>query len=209
MGVTLEKMAAQLRRAIQAVLDRGLHDPRVKGLVTVTRVELSPDFANATVHVTVLPEEQAKLTLHGLRNASAHVRSQVSRRSDFRRVPALHFRHDIVRRRESEVLSAIARATAEDEERARARAAAGETAPAPGEDAGGGGAADADVMAAFDAFLDERGTAGKDDVATGAPARAGAAGDASDAGDDIDPDSDHSEHTDGAGRGPRAEDHAT
>ena len=146
MGVTRDKMAAQLRRAIQAVLDRGLHDPRIGGLVTVNRVDLSPDFANATVHVTVMPESRRELSLHGLHSAATHIRSQVSRRAEFRRVPALHFRLDAVRRREADVLSAIARARAEDEARAA-------------DDVGGNlaASADPDVLAAFDEFVDGTG----------------------------------------------------
>jgi ribosome-binding factor A len=182
MGVTREKMAAQLRRGIQAVLDRGLHDPRVTGLITVSRVELSPDFADATVHVTVMPADRADLTFHGLKSATSHIRSQVARKADFRRVPHLHFRMDVVRKRESDVLSAIARATAEDEAREAERAAA---ARAAGADADAGAVAgrigdtggsrpwgpprepvDEDVLAAFDAFID--GTEG--DAAAGEPA---------------------------------------
>lgn len=149
MGVTRDKMAAQLRRAIQAVLDRGLHDPRIGGMVTVNQVDLSPDFANATVLVTVMPEDRRDLTLHGLRSAESHVRSQVSRRAEFRRVPALHFRLDTVRLREADVLAAIARARAEDEARAAAGAVTGESAAA----------GDPDVLAAFDRFVDAAGDA--------------------------------------------------
>ena len=152
MGVTRDKMAAQLRRAIQAVLDRGLHDPRIGGLVTVNRVDLSPDFANATVHVTVMPESRRELSLHGLHSAATHIRSQVSRRAEFRRVPALHFRLDAVRRREADVLSAIARARAEDE----ARAATADVGGLNAESA----AADPDVLAAFDEFVDASGGIG-------------------------------------------------
>ena len=155
MGVTRDKMAAQLRRAIQAVLDRGLHDPRIGGMVTVNRIDLSPDFANATVLVTVMPEDRRDLTLHGLRSAEAHVRSQVSLRAEFRRVPALHFRLDTVRRREADVLAAIARARAEDEARA---GASPEIAPA-GFVGGAAAEGDPDVLAAFDQFVDAAGDA--------------------------------------------------
>ncbi len=221
MGVTLEKMAAQLRRAIQAVLDRGLHDPRVKGMVTVTRVEPSADFTDATVHVTVLPHEQAELTMHGIRSAAAHVRAQVSRRADFRRVPTLHFRLDTVRRREADVLSAIARAVAEDEARA-----AGASEPVPGTDpppagaapdaaearatadAAAEGAPDPDVLGVFDAFLDERAGAGddEDDATTGPTTRGG---DPAAGAGDHDPGADETNTTDDARPRPRAEDHAT
>lgn len=164
MGVSAEKHAANLRRAIQTVLERGLHDPRVKGIVSVSRLNLSPDYANATVFVTVMPEQYEELTLHGLQAAEGHVRSQVSRRAKVRRVPALHFRLDVKARKEAEVFSAIADAVREDEERAAKRDASpgsGEAmdgtdtatgqATGPTNDAGN---AD-EALAAFDAFVDD------------------------------------------------------
>lgn len=160
MGVPAEKMAAHLRRAIQSVLDRGLHDPRVKGIVTVNRVDLSPDYNNATVHVTILPEKHAELSMHGLKAASTHVRSQVSRRAEFRRVPTLHFRLDAEAKRSSTVLAAIAEATRQDEERARARAEADAATPRRDQDS-----ESPEALAAFDAFLADAGA--PDDAAGG------------------------------------------
>ncbi|MFK7960504.1 MAG: 30S ribosome-binding factor RbfA [Phycisphaerales bacterium] len=154
MSVTAEKMAAHLRRAVQAVFDRGLNDPRVRGLVSVTRIELSPDFRDATVFVSIMPEEHAELTMHGVKAATGHIRSQVARRANLPRTPIMHFKHDIVMRREQDVLAAIARATAEDEAIARARDAS-----RPGGAGVDGVNVDPATLAAFDAFLEETGAA--------------------------------------------------
>jgi ribosome-binding factor A len=117
-----EVVAATLKRAIQEILARGLHDPRVRGLISVTSVEVTHDRADATVMVSVLPEEHAELTLHGLRSAAAHVRSALAGRVSMRRLPRLSFRLDESLKKEAAVSAALA-------EGRRRQAGAGPSAP--------------------------------------------------------------------------------
>jgi ribosome-binding factor A len=98
-----------LQKAVQAVLSRGLQDPRVRGLLSVTRVDISPDQRHATVWVSVLPEEHAELALHGLRHATRHIQYQVARSVTTRRMPLLAFRLDRAIKKQAEVLAAIER----------------------------------------------------------------------------------------------------
>jgi ribosome-binding factor A len=108
-----EQVAATLRRAVQAVLDRGLQDPRVSGMVTVTAVRVSPDLRSATVSVSVYPAERQELTMHGLHSAAAHIRHDISDAVGLRRTPDLTFRLDESLKKQAAVLDAIARATGE------------------------------------------------------------------------------------------------
>jgi|TARA_B100000315_G_C14251212_1_gene439841 ribosome-binding factor A len=113
-----EQVASTLKRAIQEVLSRGLSDPRVQGLITITRVEVSGDLANATVFCTVTPIEHEELSLHGLQSASKWIRRQVSDKVRFRRMPQFRFRIDEQLLKQREVLASIAEANQEDERRA-------------------------------------------------------------------------------------------
>jgi ribosome-binding factor A len=106
-----------LRDAIQGVVSKGLHDPRVRGLVTITRVNTSEDFSSATVYVSVLPAEHRDLTLHGLRAAAPHIRHQVADKLDMRRTPDLLFKPDVAAARTHEVLDALAKVAQERERR--------------------------------------------------------------------------------------------
>lgn len=89
-----EQVNSTLQRAVQTVLARGLSDPRIRGLVSVTRVRVDDDLSHATVYVSVMPEEHAELTMHGLRAAAARIRSDVGRAVRIRRMPGLSFRLD-------------------------------------------------------------------------------------------------------------------
>ena len=107
MSVHSDKIESVLRRAIQDVLGRGLHDPRVRGMVSVTRLNLSPDLANATVFVSVIPREHESLTMHGFKAAETWVRGQVARRVSLRRMPNLTFKLDHSLKKEADVLQAL------------------------------------------------------------------------------------------------------
>ncbi len=113
-----EQVASTLKRAVQEVLSRGLADPRVQGLITVTRVDVSGDLANATVYCTVSPQKHEELSLHGLQSASRWVRREVADKVRFRRMPQFRFRIDEQLLKQQEVLASIAEANREDERRA-------------------------------------------------------------------------------------------
>ena len=102
-----EQVESLLHRAVAEVLQRGLADPRIKGMVSVTRVETSPDLRHAHVYVSVLPEQYESRTIHGLRDATMHLQSEVKKRVALRLVPHLDFRLDETLKKQADVFAAI------------------------------------------------------------------------------------------------------
>jgi ribosome-binding factor A len=102
-----EQVASTLQRAVQSVLTRGLNDPRIKGLITVTAVKVSPDYAQATVLVSIHPEDRTDVTMQGLTAAARHVRSAASRFMQIRRMPELTFRVDQSLKKQAEILAML------------------------------------------------------------------------------------------------------
>lgn len=119
MSQRTDQIASTLKKATQLVLSRGLSDPRVQGIVTITRVDVSADLANATLYCTVTPHKHEELTMHGLISASRWVRRQVADKVRFRRMPQFTFKLDEQLLKQQEVLSSIANAIREDEKRAQ------------------------------------------------------------------------------------------
>ena len=71
-----------------------LKDPRI-GFVTVTAVEATRDFSQATVFVSVLGTEgERERTLEGLQAARGVLQGQVARELELRRTPVLAFEYD-------------------------------------------------------------------------------------------------------------------
>lgn len=94
MSQRTEQIASVIQTAVQRVITRGLNDPRVRGLISVTKVEVSPDLSDARVFVSVLPAEHSELTMHGLRSAAGHIQSEIAKEVAARRLPRLSFRLD-------------------------------------------------------------------------------------------------------------------
>lgn len=107
-----EQIASVLRRAVQEQLARGLHDPRIRGLVSIVRVAVDDECSEATFHISVLPPEHAALTLEGLRSASVHIQRKAREGLPLRRMPRLRFVLDESLKRTAETEAAIARSSA-------------------------------------------------------------------------------------------------
>ena len=103
MSHRVEQITSTIQRAVQTVISRGLNDPRVRGLVSVTKVVVDDDLAKATVFISVMPAERGELTMHGLRAATKRIRRDVGNLIRLRHTPRLIFRLDDSIKRQSEL----------------------------------------------------------------------------------------------------------
>ena len=85
------RIADQIQRDL-AELIRGLKDPRV-GMVTISAVEVTPDYAHAKVHFSVLVGD-AEATGQALNEAAGFLRNGLFKRLQIHTVPTLHFHFD-------------------------------------------------------------------------------------------------------------------
>jgi ribosome-binding factor A len=94
-GRRIDRIEEQLRAELSEIIEREVQDPRI-GLVTVTRVKVSPDLRHARVFVTVLgSDEDKKKTIEGLRSAASYTRRSLGQRlRHLKRIPDLTFGYD-------------------------------------------------------------------------------------------------------------------
>ena len=114
MSRRLERLNALFRQELSDLLLRGVRDPRLAQLVTITRVDISPDLTIAKVHVSVMGtvEEKAS-TMEGLTAAAAYLRRELAQRLTIRRIPSLTFRLDETMEEAAHVLDLIDRVARE------------------------------------------------------------------------------------------------
>ena len=94
MSIRTDKIASVIRHAVQDVISRGLGDPRIRGLVSITHVDVTADLSEAKVHVSVLPATHEDLTMHGLQDAAGHIQHEIAPAITSRRLPKLRFVKD-------------------------------------------------------------------------------------------------------------------
>jgi ribosome-binding factor A len=89
------RIADQIQRDLSEIIAYELKDPRV-GMITLTEVQITPDYAHAKVFFTTLQDnpETVQNTVAGLRAAAGFMRGQLGRRLTIHAIPELHFVHD-------------------------------------------------------------------------------------------------------------------
>lgn len=106
-------MQDQIQRDLAEIIAFELKDPRV-GMVTITEVQITPDYAHAKVFFTMLNDNKEAIqnTVKGLSAAAGFIRGQLGRRLTIHTLPELHFVHDTSTARGMELSKLIDEANA-------------------------------------------------------------------------------------------------
>ena len=93
--IRLKRLEVLMAREIsELVMKRRLKDERI-GLVSVTRISLSPDLSSATLFISPFgTEEENRQTWHGMISALKFFQSEASRNLRLRQTPRLRLEID-------------------------------------------------------------------------------------------------------------------
>ena len=79
-------------RELPAIL-RHVKDPRVSGMLSIVRVEVTNDLSYCTVYVSTMEGlERSKTAVQGLKSAAGFIRRELGKRLSLRHVPQLIFK---------------------------------------------------------------------------------------------------------------------
>ena len=88
------RVADQIQRELANLIRLEVKDPRV-GMVTLTGVDVSPDYAHARVFFTLLGNSaQQEAAQRALTHAAGFLRGHIGRRIKLHTIPELHFVFD-------------------------------------------------------------------------------------------------------------------
>lgn len=104
-----ERVASIILQIVSETIARGMQDPRVSCLTTITRVEISPDLLLATVYITVMGTKgDERKTLSALRHAKGHIQRTLAAELNIRQCPKLQFEVDEVAKKVQETMRILA-----------------------------------------------------------------------------------------------------
>lgn len=91
MAYRKEKLEEQIKRIVSELLIREIKDPRI-GFATITGVELSKDYAQARIGVSVLGDPRdLRKTMEGLQSAVPYIQHRTGKALGIRVIPKLTF----------------------------------------------------------------------------------------------------------------------
>ena len=91
-----EKLNSEFQKEISVVLSRKLKNPLATEMVSVVKVDVSPDLAHAKVFLSVFStnEEKKKTTFDAIKSDAKKIRYELSQVMRLRTIPELHFSLD-------------------------------------------------------------------------------------------------------------------
>jgi ribosome-binding factor A len=91
-----ERISELVRDEVAQILREDLRDPRMSGLISVTRVHVPEGMRVASVFVSVMgSEDERESTMAALHRARPFVRRELSKRLNLRYTPDVEFISDI------------------------------------------------------------------------------------------------------------------
>ena len=90
-----DRVAEAIREEVATFLSEGAKDPRIRGFVTVTAVDMTRDLRQATVFVSIMgSDEEKRETTAGLASVAGHLRSMLGKSLRLRNAPEIIFKVD-------------------------------------------------------------------------------------------------------------------
>lgn len=121
-----QRVSEQILRELAELIRLEVKDPRV-GFITLTEVEVTPDYAHAKVYFTSMAgQASVEEILVGLRRASGFLRRELGRRIRIHTLPELHFHYDHSVEHGSHMSKLIDQVVREDEARHQGDEGSGE-----------------------------------------------------------------------------------
>ena len=84
----------EYRKELSQIIGYELKNPNVTGMISVTKVKVTPDLKYAKVYVSILNSKNIKETMDGLKKSSGFIRSELAKRINLRNTPELVFEID-------------------------------------------------------------------------------------------------------------------
>lgn len=88
-----DKVNVELQRAISEIIRDEVDDPNLE-MVSVVKVDCSPDLRNATVYCSIFPEEHVEHGIKSLNKMKSFIRGNLGRMVRMKYTPEIYFKAD-------------------------------------------------------------------------------------------------------------------
>jgi len=118
MSRRLEKINRTIMETVSRVIQEQLSDPRIKGMISVTRVETSADISYAKVYLSIMgvSPKQQESTTEAVRHAAGFIQSRLAGVLTTRSCPTLTFFLDNSLKKSFEILQLLNQISAENDQ---------------------------------------------------------------------------------------------
>lgn len=89
----MERVNEEIKKVLSQCIQKDIKDPRITGIISVTRVETSPDFKNSKVYLSIF-DKNSEETFTILEKAVGKMKKAISQNVKIRFVPEIDLKLD-------------------------------------------------------------------------------------------------------------------
>ena len=90
----ISRIDEEYRKELSQIIGFELKNSSITGMISVTKVKVTPDLKYAKVYVSIFNSKNIKETMDGLKKSSGFIRSELAKRINLRNTPELVFEID-------------------------------------------------------------------------------------------------------------------
>lgn len=84
------RIAEEIKKVVSEMIQNELKDPRIKGLISVTKALLTKDLKFCKIYVSVMGADKTEV-LEGIKSGAGYMRKELGNRIQIRVLPELQF----------------------------------------------------------------------------------------------------------------------
>lgn len=84
------RIAEEIKKVVSEMIQNELKDPRIKGLISVTKAILTKDLKFCKIYVSVMGADKTEV-LEGIKSGAGYMRKELGNRIQIRVLPELQF----------------------------------------------------------------------------------------------------------------------
>jgi ribosome-binding factor A len=114
-----EKVIRVIKETVSDIISNRLSDPRIEGIISVTKVDVSPDLRNADVYLSIMAANGAgyRKTFAAISHAAKHIQALLGKKMTSKFCPRLHFKEDKYFKETLKTLAMVSQAAKEYEDK--------------------------------------------------------------------------------------------
>ena len=90
----VERIEEEVKKVVSKVIDRDLKDPRLNGMISVTKVDVSRDLKYCKIYVSMLGVADQKEAMDALKSSAGFVRREIGANIRMQSTPEVKFEFD-------------------------------------------------------------------------------------------------------------------
>ena len=89
-----DRIEEEIKKVVSKLIDQGLKDPRLTGLISVTKVEVTKDLKYCKVFVSMLGSKDQAAAMEALKSSAGYVRREIGANVRMFATPEVKFELD-------------------------------------------------------------------------------------------------------------------